>query len=156
MFSFKKIGDWAGLSSKLKSLASNLKPDVIATIDQSGEMLLKTMQGHIDRQDLNWKPLAQSTVTHKMGDTTIYVDTGYLRNNLEVKRIRLKDYTLFVGASQSRVHPDSGERLSDIAIWLEYGTDKIPPRPLVRPSWEEVEKNVQEDLRGVISKAIER
>ena len=39
--------------------------------------------------------------------------------------------------------------MSELMIWLEYGTDKIPPRPLVQPTLEEVEdllKKHWEDL----------
>ena len=76
----------------------------------------------------------------KGGDTTIYVDTGTLRNGLVVRRIKssVKGSTIFVGASPWKRH-ESGVKMSELMIWLEYGTDKIPPRPLIAPTKEEVE-----------------
>ena len=40
-------------------------------------------------------------------------------------------------------------KLSDLLIWLEYGTDKIPPRPLVQPTIKEVEKILQDHWKDL-------
>ena len=148
--SLKLVGDWNRAGVYMKNLAVKLRPAFEAQFYEDGQFVLEKMRGHIDNQDLSWTPLAERTVELKGGDTTIYVETGSLRNGLTVRRIKssTKGSTIFVGASPWKRH-SSGMKMSDLMIWLEYGTDKIPPRPLVQPTLEEVEdilKSNWEDL----------
>jgi len=148
-------GDWNKAGLYMKNLAVKLKPAFEAQFNEDGEFVLETMRGHIDSQDLNWTPLAERTVELKGGDSTILVETGALRDGLSVRRIKstVRGSTIFVGASPWKRHSPSGAKLSDLLIWLEYGTDKLPPRPLVEPTIKEVEdilkqhwKDLFEDL----------
>ena len=83
-----KFGDWTRAGAILQGLSVNLCPAFKAQLQEDGELMLKTVLNHIDRQDLSWTPLAQRTVELKGGDTTIYVETGYLKENLEVRRVK--------------------------------------------------------------------
>lgn len=150
--SFKMMGDWNRAGIHLQNLAVKLRPAFQAQFDEDGEFVLKTMQGHIDKQDLSWTPLAERTIELKGGDTTIYVETGALRNGLSVRRIKssVNGSTIFVGASPWKRH-EGGMKLSDLLIWLEYGTDKIPPRPLVQPTMKEVEKVLKDHWKDLFS-----
>lgn len=134
-------GDWNRAGLLLRNLAVNLCPAFQAQFEEDGQFVLETMQGHIDKQDLSWTPLAEHTIELKGGDTTIYVETGTLRNGLSVRRIKssMTGSTIFVGASPWKKHAPSGAKLSDLLIWLEYGTDKLTPRPLVEPTIKEVQ-----------------
>ena len=109
------------------------------------------MQEHIENQDLNWKPLKERTVVLKGGDSTIYVETGQLKNGLTVRRIKssVRGSTIFVGASPWKKH-EGGMKMSDLMIWLEYGTDKLLPRPLVKPTIEEVEKTIKDTWKELM------
>lgn len=143
-------GDWNRAGLYLRNLAVKLKPAFEAQLWEDGNFVLEKMRGHIDNQDLAWTPLAKRTVELKGGDTTIYVETGQLKNGLTVRRIKssVKGSTIFIGASPWKRH-EGGMKMSELMIWLEYGTDKIPPRPLVQPTIEEVEdllKNNWKDL----------
>lgn len=143
-------GDWNRAGLFMKTLAVKLRPAFEAQLMEDGEFVLQKMQDHIDSQDLDWTPLSERTIELKGGDDTIYVETGALRNGLTVRRVKssTKGSTIFVGASPWKRH-DGGMKMSDLLIWLEYGTDKIPPRPLVQPTIEEVEdilKDHWEDL----------
>lgn len=134
-------GDWNKAGLYLQNLAVKLYPAFLAQIEDDGQFVLEKMRGHIDSQDLSWTPLAERTVELKGGDDTIYVETGALRNGLSVRRIKssAKGSTIFIGASPWKTHAPSGRKLSDLMIWLEYGTDKLPPRPLIQPTIEEVQ-----------------
>ena len=123
-------GDWNKAGIFFKNLAVKLKPAFEAQLYEDGEFVLKTMKDHIDKQDLNWTPLSEKTIELKGGDDTIYVETGQLKDGLVVRRIKstVKGSTIFVGASPWKRH-EGGMKMSDLMIWLEYGTDKIPPRP---------------------------
>ena len=137
----KMTGDWNRAGLYLQNLAVKLRPAFEGQLYADGELVLETMRGHIDNQDLSWTPLAERTVELKGGDTTIYVQTGQLKDGLVVRRIKssTKGSTIFVGASPWKRH-NGGMKMSDLMIWLEYGTDKIPPRPLVQPTIDEVKK----------------
>ena len=144
--SLKMTGDWNRAGVYMRNLAVKLRPAFEGKLYEDGELVLDKMKGHIDSQDLNWTPLAQRTIELKGGDTTIYVETGELKNGLVVRRIKssVKGSTIFVGASPWKKH-SGGIKMSDLMIWLEYGTDKIPPRPLVQPTIEEVEKIIKDN-----------
>lgn len=148
-------GDWNRAGLYMRNLAVKLKPAFEAQLYEDGKFVLEKMQGHIDNQDLNWTPLAQRTVELKGGDTTIYVETGQLRDGLTVRRIKssVKGSTIFIGASPWKRH-NSGVKMSDLMIWLEYGTDKIPPRPLIQPTIEEVEDILKEHWKDLMEELI--
>lgn len=149
--SLKLSGDWNKAGVYLKNLAIKLKPAFEAQLWEDGQFVLETMRDHIDNQDLNWTPLAERTVELKGGDDTIYVETGSLKDGLTVRRIKssVKGSTLFIGASPWKRH-EGGMKMSDLMIWLEYGTDKIPPRPLIQPTIEEVEKILKDHWKDLM------
>lgn len=139
-FSIKLTRDWDKAVNFFNKIAIRLAPYFIAHLRENGEFVLEKMREHIDNQDLMWTPLSEKTVELKGGDTTILVETGELRNGLTVKRISTsKGMSFFVGASDTQTH-HSGMSIADLMIWIEYGTDKMPPRPLIKPTLEEVRK----------------
>lgn len=148
-------GDWNRAGLFMKNLAVKLKPAFEARLWEDGQLVLEKMRGHIDDQDLNWTPLAERTVELKGGDTTIYVETGKLRDGLTVRRIKssTRGSTIFVGASPWKRH-EGGMKMSELMIWLEYGTDKIPPRPLVQPTIEEVEGILRDNWKDLMKELI--
>lgn len=149
-------GDWNKAGLYLRNLAVKLKPAFEAQLYEDGEFVLEKMRGHIDNQDLSWTPLSERTVELKGGDTTIYVETGQLRDGLTVRRIKssVKGSTIFIGASPWKRHK-GGMKMSDLMIWLEYGTDKIPPRPLVEPTIEEVRDLLKEHWKELMKELVE-
>ena len=151
----KMTGDWNRAGVYLQNLAVKLKPAFEGQLYEDGELVLQTMRGHIESQDLSWTPLADRTVELKGGDTTIYVETGALKDGLTVRRIKssVKGSTIFIGASPWKRH-DGGMKMSDLMIWLEYGTDKIPPRPLVQPTIEEVEKIIKDNWKDLMRELV--
>ncbi len=145
-------GDWGRALNHLRNLSVRLKPTFTAQFDKDGKFVLEKMRGHIDSQDLSWTPLAERTIELKGGDTTIMVETGQLKSGLEVKRVKstANGVTFFVGASEGKSH-EGGMSMKDLLVWLEYGTDKLPPRPLVRPTAQEVEKILKDNWKDLFS-----
>ena len=148
-------GDWNRAGLYMRNLAVKLKPAFEAQLWEDGQMVLEKMRGHIDSQDLSWTPLAERTVELKGGDDTIYVETGALKNGLTVRRIKssARGSTIFIGASPWKRH-EGGMKMSDLMIWLEYGTDKIPPRPLVEPTIEEVKDIIQDNWKELMQELL--
>lgn len=153
----RKYGDWEKAGAVLQTLNANLVPAFSLKVDEQGKIVLNKLLEHIEKQDLNWVPLSPKTIALKGGSETIYVDTGYLRENLNVRRIKSPKnaYTIFIGASPWKRTP-KGEKFSNIMLWLEYGTDKIPPRPLIRPTWAEVKPIIQRNLRDFLKEFIQK
>lgn len=151
-----KFGDWTRAGVVMQALNVHLVPAFKAQIMEDGELILKTLIDHIDAQDLPWVPLSERTIELKGGDDTVYIETGFLKNNLQVRKIRSvkNGITVFVGASAWKRTPE-GVKLSDLMIWLEYGTDHIPPRPLVRPTWEELEPIIKDNWKHLLQDLIE-
>ncbi len=150
-----KFGDWSKAGRVLQSLSVNLFPAFQARLTENGDLVLQKLLDHIDVQDLPWVPLSQRTIELKGGDETIYVETGWLRDNLSVRKVKSSSssMTLFIGASAWKRTPE-GVKFSDLMIWLEYGTDKIPPRPFIRPTWEEVEPIIKESWRDELNNLV--
>lgn len=151
----KVYGDWAKAGIMLRRLAVELNPFAHARLYEDGKLVLDTIKGHIDRQDLSWTPLQSSTVAKK-GNNDIYVETGTLRNGLTVRKVKSSkdNLVLFIGASPWKRHTPSGLKMSDLMIYLEYGTDKLPPRPLIEPSYEELRDKLTHEWGGLIQSFI--
>lgn len=153
--SIETFGQWAEAGVVLTNIATKLNPTFQAQMNEDGDMILQKMRGHIAAQDLGWTPLSDHTIELKNGNSTIYVETGYLMGNLEVRRISSSAFgaTIFIGASSGKTHP-SGENFSDIMMWLEYGTSRIPSRPLIQPTWEEVRDIVKQNWENCLKDLI--
>lgn len=143
-------GDWGKLAKKLVSLPSNIKRGKKEGLDRVGELTVNTVQGHIASQDLGWSPLANSTIKQK-GNDTILVETGTLQDAITHNVV--DDNTIFIGAKQGTKYP-SGEDINDVLKYHEFGTMKEPPRPLIRPSYNEVKPQAQKILKEEIINAI--
>jgi HK97 gp10 family phage protein len=148
-------GDWNRAGIKI-SLLCNFSGKAKEQLEKDANETLKALQNHIDQQDLNWTPLNPLTISKKGGNDKVYVETSYLRDNISVRRLnnKPKGSTLYVGASPWKVHKPSGQKLSDIMTWLEYGTPSIPARPLIRPTLEEMKKKVRENWRKFLRDSI--
>lgn len=150
-----KFGDWTRAGIILQALSKNILPAFKFRLKEDGDYVLEKLKGHIDAQDLSWTPLAESTIALKNGDSTIYVETGFLRDNLKVRKVRSPrdGVTFFIGANAWDKNPD-GVKLSDLMIWLEYGTANIPARPLIRPTLDEVDKVLRSNWTNLLRELI--
>ena len=150
-------GDWNKAGIYFQNLAVKLAPSFEVQMQEDGEFVLEKIKGHIEHQDLGWVPLSDKTVELKGGSTTIYVETGTLLNSFSVRKVKSKvtGSTFFIGASPWKRHAPSGAKLSDLMIWLEYGTDKIPARPLIRPTYNEVKEILKDHWTTLFKDLIE-
>lgn len=137
----EKVGDWEKMNSFFNKLSSDYLQDAFKDkLREDGDLLVEKIKGHIISQDLGWTPLAEST-ERKKGGSMIYVESGSLLNSIQAKEVQGNgDLSIQVGAEGG--HP-SGEDASQILEWLEYGTHKIPPRPLIRPTYEEMQSTLK-------------
>lgn len=152
MLRFSTYGDWARAGVVLRGLANpgHVLSVFKAAIDADGNMIKSKLVGHIDAQDLGWAPLSPRTVALK-GHSKIYIETGTLRGGIKVRAIRApaNGYSIFIGASPWARNKD-GRKLSEVMICLEYGTSRMPARPLIRPTWNEVKDQVKAHMREAL------
>ena len=140
----KLIGEWQTAGVTIDFLGKRLTDCATNAMKEAGEDLADVMRGHIDKQDLGWTPLAEYTVRMK-GSDVIYIETGDLyRNAFKVRQLKAtkKGSSFFVGANPWTKHKPSGQKMNVVLTELEYGTEKIPPRPIVRPSYEEFQRQL--------------
>ena len=152
-----KFGEWTKAGEVLQVLSTGgIVPAFEAQIKEDGELILKRMIEHIERQDLHWTPLSEHTIALKDGDDTIYVETGFLKENLKVRKVKSpkNGVTYFIGADAWTKHKPSGLKFSDLMIYLEYGTLHIPSRPLIRPTMIELEDTIRRHWKECLSKIV--
>lgn len=143
-----KYGEWTRAGIALKFLSTEIAKRSEKQLMEDAKEIKDKLVGHIDSQDLGWKALSEDTIRQK-GNSKIYVESGYLRDNLDVRRV--KGDTVFIGASFGKKHP-SGVQFSDLMNFHEYGTSSIPARPLIRPTWEEVEPQVRKNWEDMLKR----
>jgi len=155
----KLTGGWKKAGVALELLPAAMNEGLHTKLYETGEMVVEKMVENIEKQALDWQPLSRFTV-EKKGDDTIYVETGWLKDNLDVRRVATQPNRkrIFIGASPWKTHDPSGMKFSDLMILLEYGNPDlgIPARPLVRPTWEQVQEEVREELSDAVEEAMER
>lgn len=150
-FSLQKVGDWEKASHVLNYLADNLHPAYIAQFREDSDFVLEKMRGHIDAQDLGWAPLSPDTLRLKSGNSTILVETGTLRGSLKVLAITSGSGAQFFIGAASGGHP-SGLDVSQLMVFIEYGTSRMPARPLIRPTYEEVQDILKKHWKELLVK----
>lgn len=153
-------GDWKRAGITLKNLANKATDRSRRRLRTQGEEIRRAIINHIDNQDLNWTPLSPITIRLKKGDSRIYIETGEFKSKIVVRGIKStkSQSTIFIGANPWTMHNGSKMKMSTLLNILEYGNKYIPPRPLIRPTWEEMKPKVEttfrkgfiEDMKGLI------
>lgn len=149
----KKSGDWAkAMNFFRKGVDSSIVDTMKEQLMESAELVKEEFPNHIDAQDLDWSPLSPSTIAKK-GHDKVYLETGELHDafKVEVMNDNNRRFRLFIGVKNDDIHKASGLSYARLLSYLEYGTDRIPPRPFIEPVWEEVEPV----LRDLVSDAFE-
>lgn len=137
-------GQWKSAGITLRNLSQNIKPKAEKQLKEDAEFIQEKLIGHIDNQDLPWSSLSPITVRIKKS-SKIYIDTGTLKDNIKVRGIKssVNKSTIFIGANSYTTHGPSGMRMSQLMNILEYGSKYTPPRPLIRPTWNEVKPLIE-------------
>lgn len=94
------------------------------------------------RQKSKWVDLTPGYLEYKRRhglSTNIWEATGELKESLQVFP---KGRVITVGFDGHRNHSGTKLRLMKLARILEYGTLRIPPRPLFRPVYTYMSKNI--------------
>jgi len=118
----------------VKSMSSTQLDKLGARIGAQFERLLVTK---IKEGDSSWAPLSAAWAEQK-GHGNQWYYTGRLEGAIEYK---VDDNTVYIGIIKPDTYPN-GENIANVAVKLEYGTSKIPARPLFMPVYEDNQKDV--------------
>lgn len=123
---------WDAGSRFLKNTDPDLKREFQIYLAQEYARLIK-LSIDLQRYKSKWKDLTPgySEYKRKHGlSNKIWEATGELKNSLRVSVVRGKP--IVIGFDKRKNHKGTRTRLWKIAVYLEYGTFRIPPRPLFR------------------------
>lgn len=131
-------GDWVQTHAWLHGLQVAPLDPFFEKLKVLGKALQKRIQQHIVEQDLDWEPLAHSTIQQKGFDTVLMNTLEYLQKiEFEILKHSLNEWELIVYPKGD--HSASGLSMQTLAMYLEYGTSRMPERPLWRVVFEEIE-----------------
>ncbi|AWD93021.1 hypothetical protein HSE3_gp069 [Bacillus phage vB_BceM-HSE3] len=117
--------------------------------DKFAEYMAKTMAEEVQkairrqRYSSKWAPLTISykiyKTTHNLSTNT-WEATGTLRKSITYWK---KGDQYIIGIPPRKIYHKSGIPVMTVAKYLEYGTSKMPPRPLFRPIASYLQKNIR-------------
>lgn len=137
-----KIGDWKTIAKMVRNLRKDFKEARKKSLKAVGDKTLSELRGHIERQDLPWKPLSEKYLRQKAAKSqpldTLYA-TGQLRDSITIIH---KEGKVFIGIPKGARTKDGGDDLTIIAAVHEFGSDGrgIEARPLFQPTFADVQK----------------
>lgn len=145
MMRAEKVGDWDKVHELVHGLQSNMKKAQGIALKRWGLLAEKIAVTHISTQDLGWEPLSPKTIAQK-------IRKGYSENIYVMSSTYFQSITSWVdkdkvlaGVKKDATNKLTGESLGSIAMWLEYGTETMPSRPLWAPTLKEVKEKIKSD-----------
>lgn len=134
-----RVGNWDKAKYIIKSLKKNAEHAVKISLLRIGKEGVKVAKGHIDAQDLPWKPLEPSTVAQKSSqnkDPRILVSSNRYYDSITYKT---QGNGVFIGIPKN-AQSERGESLMMIAAVHEFGamSRNIEARPLWQPTGSEL------------------
>lgn len=141
-------GDWDKIQKFCNSFGKDLEKEGKKYISEQSKMVQQTVQDKIKSGE-GMKALKPSTIAKKGSDRPL-IETGTLLDSISVEINGLSFTVKPTGDNPS------GLTNEQQAIYHEFGTERIPPRPFMRPSYEEVEPKLKEEISEVVSNIINR
>jgi hypothetical protein len=149
----KLYGDW-NFGTRLKLYAAHRKNSFSQQMAEEVEKLarkyVKIVKRNIRDQKLSLAPLSDHTVKIKSAhNEDWWIETGEFSKKLKVEWVGGNPSktrgTIYAGATEDTIHTGSGLTMAKLAKYLEYGTYKIPGRPLFQMSYDELwERDVKQ------------
>lgn len=141
-------GDWDKIQKFCKNFGKDLEREGKKYISEQSKMVQQTVQDKIKSGE-GMKALKPGTIAKK-GSNRPLIETGTLLDSISVE---IKGLSFTVKPTGDN---PSGLTNEQQAIYHEFGTERIPPRPFMRPSYEEVEPKLKEEISEVVSNIINR
>jgi HK97 gp10 family phage protein len=117
----------AGFIAKLGAIEADMKVVDHGIIAKACEMVCQRAKEALGTYDFGWTPLQPETIARKVRGDSPLLETGELRASIEWN------------SSGNLGHVGSD---SDKAVWMEFGTSKVPPRPFLMNAAVEMEEKI--------------
>lgn len=150
MSSSRLYGDWGKLKKFTKNFSKDLIPNAHNLTVTEGNRVASEIKESLLNQALPHTDIKQET-KDKKNSSKILVETGTLANSIQA--IPQGNEVIIVPYGD---HPTGDLSASELAIIHEYGTDKIPPRPFIRPAYEENKDKVGENFEDLVDNVISK
>jgi hypothetical protein len=142
-------GDWDRLRDWTRKRQSGANfEDFEEVLLKLGEAIKTKAIWRMKHRDAAWPPLAASTILRK-GHDRPFIDSGLYMDSITVRLVKKSK-----GVMELQVGPegltDDGYSYQDVARWLEYGTSRIPARPLWRPLMQRIPR--YPEFRDIMNK----
>lgn len=149
----KTIGLWQRELRKMRYLPRDIKVSSNWGQQKAAQKLVGIVKGHLEKQDLPWAPLAESTKRTKYDWRTLIESETYINN---IKAFR-KGGVYYAGVKRGVTEPN-GIETSVVAAMHEFGSGGsgigLPARPLWAPSLKEM--GGTRGIRKIVMQAIAR
>lgn len=141
-------GDWDKLFAHVRGLKT-AKGKMKSILSEVGHRVAKDARENIYNQKFNRKfaPLSTKTLSKKHGNKKILMDTGHWVDTIIAKDIKEEGSTLTI------IIGTEGEDNNALAVFHEYGTYKMPARPIFNLTWRSIREDVKRQFRDEIGKA---
>ena len=141
------------IKSKIPKVVSGFSAPQMKSLKTSiGLRLQKAIKDRIKEGDSSWAPLSAEWAAVK-GHGKPWYHTTRLEKAIEYE---INDAGVRVGVLKHETYPETGSTVAIVGASLEYGTSKIPARPLFRPVFEEqvedIVKDAAKDIKARIKK----
>lgn len=146
----KLFGNWKGLKKFTTNFDKDLKNESRGFLNDTSQEIKEAIQTTINGQTESWTPLKPDTI-EKKGSSMILKEKGDLVNSIEVTK---QSDEVYVITPQGSHH--SGLSNSQIAIYHEYGTERIPPRPFISPVYEDFKDEVPKEVTEMVGKTVQK
>lgn len=128
----KFVGDWDVFFGGMQQLSQeDFFQDCMDDFVKLGQKIEELLKTHIIEQDLPWRKLSEVTIKLK-GHDTIFIETGDYYDGIRLETSYKGKYQAELLVYPSGLNKKSGINYDQIAFWQEYGTTKIPSRPMWR------------------------
>lgn len=141
-------GDWDDIQKFCKNFGKEFEKEGSKYIEEQSKMVKDTVQRRIKNGE-GMKALKPNTIKKK-GSSKPLIETGTLLDSISIE---IKGLSLKVGPTGNN---PSGLSNEEQALYHEFGTQRIPPRPFMRPSYEEVEPKLKDEICEVVSNIINK
>lgn len=105
------------------------------------EELVKAIESQ--RYKGRWEPLSPDYLKYKQEkglSTKIWEATSLLKDSILVYR---SGNSYVVGVNRNLKYPDSSVYVYEVIRWMEFGTSRMPARPLFTPVKRRIERNIR-------------
>jgi HK97 gp10 family phage protein len=140
--------DFSSTLKKLDKITEDMKKEIATALFVGGLKIEENAKLSIQREVKTGRVYRRRTVTHiaSAAGQAPANDTGRLVNSFNVSQ----------SADQMVVAIKSGGATVDYAVSLEYGTEKMAPRPFMKPALEKSRAFIQKRMVTGIKRGVEK